>query len=114
MIICGLHVQHREACCSMLDFTRNLLYARNEDLVDILGQVLPPRGGALVRSLLAGALGALPSSRLSDISGVIAALLSCTNAQSVVWLREATSLIPDHVASASDKDVFFLFGVQVC
>jgi hypothetical protein len=24
-----------------------------------------------------------------------------------VWLREATSLIPDHVASASDKDVFF-------
>ena len=75
MLICGLHVQHREACCSMLDFTRNLLYARNEDLVDILGQVLPPRGGALVRSLLAGALGALPSSRVSDITGVIAALL---------------------------------------
>ena len=106
MLICGLHVQHREACCSMLDFTRNLLYARNEDLVDILGQVLPPRGGALVRSLLAGALGALPSSRVSDITGVIAALLSCTCAQSVVWLSEATSLIPDHVTSQRDKDVF--------
>lgn len=60
-----------------------------------------------MRSLLAGALGALPSSRISDITGVIAALLSCTYAQSVVWLREATSLIPDHVACSRDKDVFF-------
>ena len=39
--------------------------------------------GALVRSLLAGALGALPSSRVSDITGVIAALLSCTHAHPV-------------------------------
>ena len=38
---------------------------------------------------------------------MIAALLSCTHAQSVVWRGEATSLIPDHVASPRDKDVFF-------
>lgn len=107
MLITGLHVQHREACCSMLDFMRSLVDTRHEDLVDILGQVLPPRGAALVRSLLAGAIGALPSSRLGDISDVIAALLSCTCSQSVVWLREATSLIPDHAASPRDKDVFF-------
>ena len=41
MLICGLHVPQRDACCSMLDFTRNFLSARNEDLVDILGPVFP-------------------------------------------------------------------------
>lgn len=99
MALVGLHIQHREACCSMLVFLRNTMQARDETSVDVLRQVLPPRGAALAQSLLAGALGSLPASRLEDVTDVFAAMLTCAGATAVEWVQAAVSRVPEHAAS---------------
>ena len=99
MAIVGLHIQHREACCSMLVFLRNMMQSRDETSVDVLRQVLPPRGPALAQSLLAGALGSLPASRLDDVTDVIAAMLTCAGATAAEWIHASVTRIPEHAAS---------------
>lgn len=103
MAIIGLHIQHREACCSTLVFLRNVMQARDEISMDILRQVLPPRGAALTRSLLVGALGSLPTSRLDDVADVLASMLTCAGAMGVEWTLAAVRCVPDIAASAVRK-----------
>ena len=100
MALVGLHVQHGEACCSMLVFIRNTLQARDELSVGVLQQVLPSRGAALAQSLLAGALGSLPTSRLEDVTDVLAAMLTCAGTTAVLWVQAAVIRVPDQAASA--------------
>jgi len=106
MALAGLHVQHREACCSMLIFLRNMLQARDEGSVGVLRQVLPPRGEALVRALLGGALGSLPTARLEDVTDALAAMLACAGSAAVAWVAAAVRRIPEHAASAADTAAF--------
>ncbi len=78
--LAGLLVQHREACCSILSFIVRLLDPATHrncapDAVAALQAALAPRAPLLVRLLLAGAAGALPTSRLAELTDVLYALL---------------------------------------
>lgn len=78
--LAGLLVQHREACCSILSFIVRLLDPSTHrncapDAVGALQAALAPRAPLLVRLLLAGAAGALPTSRLAELTDVLYALL---------------------------------------
>lgn len=119
MAIVGLHIQHREACCSILVFLRNTMQSRDETSTEILRQVLPSRGAAVVHSLIAGAMGSLPTSRLDDVTDVIAAMLTCAGATAVEWVQAAVSRIPEHAASlvgprASFTRVYMYFLPLYC
>lgn len=112
MALVGLHIQHREACCSTLVFLRNMMQARDETSVGVLQRVLPLRGAALAQSLLAGALGSLPASRLEDVADVMAAMLSCTGAMAVVWVQAAVTCVPHEAASIVGSHSFALYVPQ--
>ena len=99
MAIVGMHIQHREACCSILVFLRNMMQAQDDASMDVLRHALPPRGPALAQSLLAGALGSLPASRLDDVTDVLASMLTCAGAIAVEWIQAALSRIPEQAAS---------------
>ena len=78
--LAGLLVQHREACCSILSFVVRLLEpgthrAAPPEALAHLQAALAPRATALVRLVLAGAAGALPTSRLPELTDVLYALL---------------------------------------
>lgn len=78
--LAGLLVQHREACCSILAFIVRLLDPATHrsvapEAVQGLQAALGPRAPALVRLLLGGAAGALPTNRLAELSDVLYALL---------------------------------------
>lgn len=119
MAIVGLHIQHREACCSILVFLRNTMQSRDETSTEILRQVLPSRGAAVAHSLIAGAMGSLPASRLDDVTDVIAAMLTCAGATAVEWVQAAVSRVPEHAASpvgsrASFAHVYMYFSPLYC
>ena len=66
----------------------------------MLENVLSQRGSAIVRSLLAGALGSLPTTRLRDVTEVFLAMLSRVETNPVVsWFHEALTSLPDIAAS---------------
>ena len=100
MAVIGLHIQHREACCSILVFLRDLMDLNDREWLKVLENVLSQRGSALVRSLLAGALGSLPTTRLRDVTEVLLAMLSRVETVPVAsWLQEALTSLPDIAAS---------------
>ncbi|KAL4452442.1 hypothetical protein ABPG75_008104 [Micractinium tetrahymenae] len=109
--LAGLLVQHREACCSILSFIVRLLDPATHrncapEGVGALQAALAPRAPLLVRLLLAGAAGALPTSRLVELTDVLYALLKVTNQNGLQWLGEALAAIPDDAASSADKQRF--------
>jgi hypothetical protein len=78
--LAGLLVQHREACCSILAFIVRLLEpnthrACGPEAMQHLQAALAPRAPLLLRLLLAGAAGALPTNRLAELTDVLYALL---------------------------------------
>ena len=78
--LAGLLVQHREACCSILAFVVRLLdpathRACAPEAVAHLQGALVPRAPLLVRLVLAGVTGALPTNRLAELADVLYALL---------------------------------------
>lgn len=78
--LAGLLVQHREACCSILSFVVRLLDPATHrncapEGVGALQAALAPRAPLLVRLLLAGMAGALPTNRLAELTDVLYALL---------------------------------------
>lgn len=71
---------HREACCSILAVLRRLhdpefLHSCSPAEAQALQAALPPHDPILVRILLGGVVGALPKSRVDDISDVLFNLL---------------------------------------
>jgi len=81
--LAGLLVQHRDACTSILAFLtrlvgREYLQGLNQEAAVVVQGALLPRGAALVRLLVQGVAGALPSARLEELNDVLGALLrSC-------------------------------------
>lgn len=78
--LAGVLVQHREACCSILAFVMRLLdpathRACAPEAVAHLQAALAPRASLLVRLVLAGVAGALPTNRLAELADVLHALL---------------------------------------
>jgi transportin-3 len=78
--LAGVLVQHREACCSILAFVMRLLdpathRACAPEAVAHLQAALAPRAPLLVRLVLAGVAGALPTNRLAELADVLHALL---------------------------------------
>ena len=76
----GMLVQHREACCSILLFLVRLLDPATHrkcgpEALGALHEALAPRALVGVRLALAGLAGALPTSRLPELTDVLGALL---------------------------------------
>ena len=87
--LAGLLVQHREACCSILAFVVRLLEpnthrACGPEAMQHLQAALAPRAPLLLRLLLAGVAGALPTNRLAELTDVLYALLKVGGVLSVV------------------------------
>ena len=75
-----LYVLSREACCSILAVLRRLhdpefLQSCSPAEAQALQAALPPHDPMLVRVLLGGVVGALPKSRVDDISDVLSNML---------------------------------------
>jgi transportin-3 len=116
--LAGMLVQHREACCSILAFVVRLLdpathRAVAPEAVQGLQAALAPRAQLLVRLVLAGAVGALPTNRLAELTDVLYAVLKVTNQNGLQWVGEALAGIPDEAATSSDKQRFMTACQQV-
>jgi transportin-3 len=102
----GATVDHREACQSVLNFLCNALRRREPGALAALTSVLPPRGPALTRGLLAGGLVALPLSRGRDVADALHALLSLAADAGRAWVHATLALLHETVAPASDVAAF--------
>ncbi|PSC72289.1 transportin-3 isoform X1 [Micractinium conductrix] len=116
--LAGLLVQHREACCSILAFVVRLLEPATHrscgpEAVDTLQGALAPRAPLLVRLLLAGVAGALPTSRLAELTDVLYALLKVTNTNGLQWVGEALAALPEEAATSADKQRYMNAAQQV-
>ncbi|BDA46876.1 Transportin-3 [Coccomyxa sp. Obi] len=104
----GVLVQHRDACCSILTFLTRLfepqmLLQCGPTAATQITAAVVPRAPVLVRLLVAGAVGGLPSPRCADITDALVALLKATHDQGMEWLKAAIDVIPDEAATASDR-----------
>jgi transportin-3 len=107
----GLLVQHREACCSIAAFLVRVLDPATHrrcppEAVGHLREALGPHAPALVRLVLAGAAGALPSSRLQELTDVLYAVLKVATHSGLGWVGEAVAALPEEAATAADKQRF--------
>ncbi|KAK9863642.1 hypothetical protein WJX84_000245, partial [Apatococcus fuscideae] len=104
----GLLVQHREACQSVLAFLTRLcspdkLARWPPKAQQALQAAFMQRGQALVRLLIAGACGALPTGRIPDISDALYSILKVSQQQGRQWVEQTLGLLPSEVAADSDK-----------
>ncbi|KAI3438282.1 hypothetical protein D9Q98_000717 [Chlorella vulgaris] len=116
--LAGVLVQHREACCSILAFVMRLLdpathRACAPEAVAHLQAALAPRASLLVRLVLAGVAGALPTNRLAELADVLHALLRVTSQNGLQWVAEALAAVPDGTALSTDKQRFMEACQQV-
>jgi len=103
-------VQHREACSSVAACIVRLLDPGTHRKCDIqqvkaLELVFQPYAGILTQLTIAGAVGALPTSRIHDMVDVLYALLK-SSASSFQWVNAALSLVPESAIPSKDKDRF--------
>ncbi|ONK70738.1 uncharacterized protein A4U43_C04F1020 [Asparagus officinalis] len=94
----GATIQHRDACKSILTFLSDVLDLANssagEKYRSIIDGVVLPRGATLTRILIASLTGALPSSRLEEVSYVLLALTRTYGMKVLEWAKGSLSLIP--------------------
>lgn len=94
----GATIQHRDACRSILTFLSDILDLANSSNGDkyrpIIDSVILPRGTTLTRILIASLTGALPSSRIEEVSYVLLALTRSYGTKVVEWGKGIISLIP--------------------
>uniref|UniRef100_A0A1D2AEU2 Importin N-terminal domain-containing protein n=1 Tax=Auxenochlorella protothecoides TaxID=3075 RepID=A0A1D2AEU2_AUXPR len=107
--LAGLLVQHREACCSVLAFLARLLdpalAARSGPAAAAaLRAAVEPRGAALARLVLAGALGTLAPARLAELGDVLAALLATAGGAGAAWVHGALAALPPQTAEPADRE----------
>ena len=74
----------------------------------------PSRGSEVLRLMLAGAVGALPRSRVCDVSDAMLAVLEATQGQGMQWLMECINRLPETVAALADKVQNVNCIVDVC
>ncbi|KAJ6817034.1 transportin MOS14 isoform X2 [Iris pallida] len=94
----GATIQHRDACKSILTFLSDVFDLANcsggEKYRSLIDSVILPRGATLTRILIASLTGALPSSRLEEISYVLIALTRTYGGKVLEWAKGSISLIP--------------------
>ncbi|KAG0452940.1 hypothetical protein HPP92_025604 [Vanilla planifolia] len=106
----GATIQHREACRSILTFLSDIFDLVNcsdgEKYRCIIDTVLLPRGATLTRILIASLTGALPSSRVEEVSYVLLSLTRCYGAKVLEWAKGSISLIPSSVLTEAECSCF--------
>lgn len=111
----GITIQHREACCSILNFFRDIFQLCNspggKQYRATLDSVLLPRGGTLCRILIGALVGALPESRVDDVTDVLLSFSRVYGAQVSQWAHDVVCLIPSSVATEGDR-VSFLKAIS--
>ncbi|PKA55080.1 hypothetical protein AXF42_Ash003717 [Apostasia shenzhenica] len=94
----GVTIQHRDACRSILTFLSDAFdlanCAKGERYRGIIDAVVLPRGATLTRILIASLTGALPSSRVEEVSYVLLALTRSYGVRVLGWAKGSISLIP--------------------
>jgi hypothetical protein len=63
--------------------------------------------------MLAGAVGALPRSRVCDVSDAMLAVLQATQGQGMQWLMECINRLPEAVAAQGDKVQYYVIYILV-
>jgi len=106
----ALLVQHKEACSSVAAFLVRLLDPGTHRKCDIqqvkaLELVFQSYAGILAQLAIAGAVGALPLSRIHDMVDILYALLKSSDS-SFQWINAALSLVPESAIPTTDKDRF--------
>lgn len=107
----GLLVQHREACGSIATFMMRLLDPATlrkcpPDASSHLNAALGPVAPEIVRLALAGAVGALPTSRLQEMTDVLYSLLKVATGTAIEWIAAVTALLPQESALPADTQSF--------
>ena len=110
-------VQHREACASVANFLVRLLDPSTHRHCDVqqvktLEVVFQPYASVLTELVIAGAVGALPGSRIHEMADVLYALLkgSQNAVDSLNRVSAAMARVPDSAIPVNVKETF----VQVC
>lgn len=102
----GMHVQHIEACTSVLDFLRRLLepeIASSCGARQVVEMAVAERAPPMVRRLLAGAAGALQPRMNSLMADVLFSLVKAFGERGYVWVCDAMALVPEDAFTTSDK-----------
>ncbi|XP_078427860.1 ARM repeat superfamily protein isoform X2 [Wolffia australiana] len=103
----GATVQHRDACKSILTFLSDVFDLANSSSGRthraVIDNVVRSRGAMLTRILVACLAGALPASRLDEVSYVLVALTRAYGAEVQVWSAEAVSLIPAAALTEAER-----------
>ncbi|XP_020519422.1 transportin MOS14 isoform X2 [Amborella trichopoda] len=106
----GITVQHREACMSILTFLSDVFDLTNstagEQYRSTIDSVVIPRGASLTRILIASLTGALPTSRLEEVTYVLVSLTRTYGAKVLEWAKEAVSFIPSNAITEVESSRF--------
>nr|XP_010906804.1 transportin MOS14 isoform X1 [Elaeis guineensis] len=106
----GITIQHRDACKSILTFLSDVFDLANcsagEKYQSIINGVILPRGASLTRILIASLTGALPSSRLEEVTYVLLTLTRTYGDKVLLWAKESISLIPPTAITEAECSSF--------
>ncbi|CAL9206600.1 unnamed protein product [Musa hybrid cultivar] len=106
----GITIQHRDACKSLLNFLSDVFDLANssagEKYQSIINGTIIPRGATLTRILIASLTGALPSSRLEEVTYVLLSLTRTYGVRVLVWAKESISLIPHTALTEAESSTF--------
>lgn len=96
----GILVQHAEACRSIVSFMIRLLDPATlrkcpQEAVSCLQNALLSKAPIIARLALAGALGALPRSRVQDMADVLHAMLKVVGPSTLEWIGQSLRTIPN-------------------
>lgn len=82
------HTQHKEACCSILEFLVQLMN-RSGSYPTSIPPTIHAVGQRFTHLLVASAAGGLPMSRLEDVGDVLTTLIDekCTAGEALPWLQ---------------------------
>uniref|UniRef100_A0A0E0R0E2 Importin N-terminal domain-containing protein n=1 Tax=Oryza rufipogon TaxID=4529 RepID=A0A0E0R0E2_ORYRU len=106
----GITIQHREACKSILSFLSDVFdlakSPEGEKYRELINTVILQRGAVLTRIMVASLTGALPSSRLEEVSYVLVSLSRSFGGNMLSWARECITLIPPQALTDSERSRF--------
>uniref|UniRef100_A0A0E0EYX1 Importin N-terminal domain-containing protein n=1 Tax=Oryza meridionalis TaxID=40149 RepID=A0A0E0EYX1_9ORYZ len=106
----GITIQHREACKSILSFLSDVFdlakSPEGEKYRELINTVILQRGAVLTRIMVASLTGALPSSRLEEVSYVLVSLSRSFGGNMLSWARECITLVPPQALTDSERSRF--------
>ncbi|WOL09630.1 transportin MOS14 [Canna indica] len=106
----GITIQHRDACKSILNFLSDVFDLANssagQKYQSIINDAIVPRGATLTRILIASLAGALPSSRLEEVTYVLLSLTRTYGAKVLGWAKDSISLVPHTALTEAECSSF--------